>query len=63
MIRIHNRMLRARIMKLHNDINYKEEEQAAFQLLRDSLLGAVTERKNQPKLNVYSDQIVWGRSR
>ena len=62
MIRIHNRMLRARIMKLHNDNNYKEEEQAAFQLLRDSLLGAVAERKNQPKLNVYSDQIVWGRS-
>lgn len=62
MIRIHNRMLRARIMKLHNDNNYKKEEQAAFQLLRDSLLGAVAERKNQPKLNVYSDQIVWGRS-
>lgn len=62
MIRIHNRMLRASIMKLHNDNNYKEEEQAAFQLLRDSLSEAVAKRKNQPRLNVYSDQIVWGRS-
>ncbi|MDD3039654.1 bifunctional fucokinase/fucose-1-phosphate guanylyltransferase [Bacteroides sp.] len=62
MICIHNRMLRARIMKLRNDNEYKEEESAAFQLLRDSLLGAIAGRKYQPKLNVHSDQIVWGRS-
>ena len=62
MVRIHNRMLRGRIMKLHGDSNYKEEEQSAFQLLRDGLLGAMPSRKNQPRLDVYSDQIVWGRS-
>lgn len=62
MVRIHNRMLRARIMKLQGNTLYPSEEQAAFQLLRDSLLEAVAERKNCPKLNVYSDQIVWGRS-
>lgn len=62
MVRIHNRMLRARIMKLRNDSGYKDEEQAAFRLLRDGLVGAISERKNHPKLDVYSDQIVWGRS-
>ena len=52
MVRIHNRMLRGRIMKLHGDSNYKEEEQSAFQLLRDGLLGAMPSRKNQPRLDV-----------
>ncbi|MBV4088735.1 bifunctional fucokinase/L-fucose-1-P-guanylyltransferase [Bacteroides thetaiotaomicron] len=62
MVRIHNRMLRARIMKLQGNDDCKGEEQAAFQLLRDGLLEAVAGKKNYPKLNVYSDQIVWGRS-
>ena len=55
-------MLRARIMKLHEDKDCAKEEQAAFQLLRDGLLGVMSERKSHPILNVYSDQIVWGRS-
>jgi galactokinase/mevalonate kinase-like predicted kinase len=62
MVRIHNRMLRARIMKLRGDDTCQKEEQAAFQLLRDGLLGVMPERKNRPVLSVYSDQIVWGRS-
>lgn len=62
MVRIHNRMLRARIMKLRGDDSWQKEEQAAFQLLRDGLLGVMPERKNRPVLSVYSDQIVWGRS-
>ncbi|WP_442892961.1 bifunctional fucokinase/fucose-1-phosphate guanylyltransferase [Bacteroides congonensis] len=62
MVRIHNRMLRARIMKLRGDDACQKEEQAAFQLLRDGLLGVMPERKNRPVLSVYSDQIVWGRS-
>ncbi len=62
MLRIHNRMLRARIMKLRENKNCAREEQAAFQLLRDGLLGVMNERKSHPTLNVYSDQIVWGRS-
>lgn len=62
MVRIHNRMLRARIMKLRGEDAYQKEEQAAFQLLRDGLLGVMPERKNHPVLSVYSDQIVWGRS-
>ena len=62
MLRIHNRMLRARIMKLREDKDCAKEEQAAFQLLRDGLLGVMNERKSHPTLNVYSDQIVWSRS-
>ena len=62
MVRIHNRMLRARIMKLRGNGEWQKEEQAAFQLLRDGLLGAMSARKNHPTLSVYSDQIVWGRS-
>lgn len=62
MVRIHNRMLRARIMKLRGEDACQKEEQAAFHLLRDGLLGAMSERKNRPTLSVFSDQIVWGRS-
>lgn len=62
MMRIHNRMLRGRIMKLQGNSDYKDEEQAAFELLRDGLLEAMPKRRNYPRLNVYSDQIVWGRS-
>lgn len=62
MLQIHNRMLRARIMKLRGEPSYQEEEKEAFNLLRDGLLAGVGQRKSVPKLNVYSDQIVWGRS-
>ena len=62
MMRIHNRMLRGRIMKLQGNSDYKDEEQAAFELLRDGLLEAMPKRRNYPRLDVYSDQIVWGRS-
>ena len=48
MLRIHNRMLRARIMKLREDKDCAKEEQAAFQLLRDGLLGVITNVKVIP---------------
>lgn len=61
MQRIHNRMLRAQIEKLDGR-DFKADEQAAFSLLREGLLTDLYERKSSPRLNVYSDQIVWGRS-
>ncbi|ADV43959.1 bifunctional fucokinase/fucose-1-phosphate guanylyltransferase [Bacteroides helcogenes] len=61
MQRVHNRMLRAQIEKL-NGKEFKTDEQAAFGLLREGLLSALYERKLRPHLNIYSDQIVWGRS-
>ena len=62
LLQMHNRMLRARVMELKNDPGSKEEEKEAFNLLRNGLLGQVCKQKCNPKLNVYSDQIVWGRS-
>lgn len=62
MVKIHNRMLRARMMKSCGNDGWQKEEQAAFQLLSNGLLGAIPGRKNHPILSVYSDQIVWGRS-
>ncbi|MDR0989333.1 MAG: bifunctional fucokinase/L-fucose-1-P-guanylyltransferase [Prevotellaceae bacterium] len=59
--RIHNRMLRAQIDKL-NQKSFTHDEQAAFSLLREGLLADLYARKSRPHLNVYSDQIVWGRS-
>lgn len=61
MQRIHNRMLRAQIGKLGGGDSMGDES-AAFGLLREGLLADLYERKSEPKLNVYSDQIVWGRS-
>jgi len=62
MQRIHNRMLRARIQQLSNHSSSTIDEQAAFALLRDTILAPITHRKSHPQLNVFSDQIVWGRS-
>lgn len=61
MQRIHNRMLRAQIDKL-NGKDFQNDEKEAFGLLREGLLSDLYEKKSSPYLNVYSDQIVWGRS-
>lgn len=61
MQRIHNSMFRAQVDKL-DGADYKADEQAAFGLLREGLLADLYEHKSRPVLNVYSDQIVWGRS-
>lgn len=61
MKQIHNRMLRSRIFHLEGK-EAKEEQQAAFALLREGMTRIVELEKMSPKLNVYSDQIVWGRS-
>lgn len=61
MQRIHNRMLRAQIDKL-NGKDFQDDEKEAFGLLREGLLSDLYEKKSSPYLNVYSDQIVWGRS-
>ena len=61
MRQIHNHMLRAQVDKL-NGVDGSADEQAAFSLLRDGLLADIYERKSRPHLNVYDDQIVWGRT-
>ena len=61
MKRIHNHMFRSQVMKLSGK-TYQEEEQKAFSLLREGLVTSVIGDKQQPRLNVFKDQIVWGRS-
>ena len=61
MSRIHNHMLRSRINS-RKGTDGEAERLKAFELLRDGLLGEISNQKSLPQLNVYSDQIVWGRS-
>ncbi len=61
MKRIHNYMFRSRVLQLTGRA-YEEEQQAAFSLLREGLIGSATCEKQLPRKDVYSDQIVWGRS-
>lgn len=61
MTRIHNHMLRARILKLQGEDDTREAA-AAFDLLREGLLADINTKAIAPKLNVYNDQIVWARS-
>ena len=61
MTRISDQMFRARVMQLE-DKPYQEYEARAFGLMREGLTEAALAKKQQPRLSVYADQIVWGRS-
>jgi galactokinase/mevalonate kinase-like predicted kinase len=54
-------MFRARVMQLEGK-PYQEYESRAFGLMREGLTEAALAKKQQPRLAVYADQIVWGRS-
>ena len=59
--RIHDAMFRSELQRL-NGKDGSESEGCAFSLLREGLTQTVLAEKQQPRLSVYSDQIVWGRS-
>lgn len=59
--RIHDAMFRSTVAK-YEGCDASADEQNAFALLREGLTQDVICRKQQPKIAVYSDQIVWGRS-
>ena len=61
MTRISDQMFRARVMQLE-DKPYQEYEARAFGLMREGLTETALAKKQQPRLSVYADQIVWGRS-
>lgn len=61
MTRIHDSMFRARVKQL-TDRAYREDEEKAFRLLREGIVGSMKENKVHPRLSVYQDQIVWARS-
>lgn len=65
MERIHNFMFSASVHRGRGeDESWHRDEASAFDLLRDTLLEHVQteESRPEPKLSVYSDQIVWARS-
>ena len=61
MKRISDYMFHARALQLKNE-PYQQHERQAFGLMREGLTEAALAKKQQPKLSVYADQIVWGRS-
>jgi len=59
--RINDHMFRSRLRTLRGD-DGSAETQKAFALLREGLTASVVSQKQSPRLDVYSDQIVWARS-
>ena len=61
MKQIHDQMFRARVLQLEGGAHIPQREQA-FSLLREGLISSLTNKEQTPHLDVYPDQIVWGRS-
>lgn len=61
MKRIGDAMFRSKVMDLRGCAEAKGLEERAFGLMRKGLVGTMDYRQ-QPRLSVYADQIVWGRS-
>ncbi|GAB6393769.1 MAG: bifunctional fucokinase/L-fucose-1-P-guanylyltransferase [Bacteroidales bacterium] len=61
MKQVHDSMFRARTLQLKGK-PFRQEERQAFALLREGLIAAMPDREQSPRLNIYRDQIVWGRS-
>ena len=61
MTRIHDCMFRSELKRLNGE-PYTDEEHQAFGLLRQGLTESVLAQQPKPRMSVYDDQIVWGRS-
>lgn len=61
MKRVSDQMFRARVMQLSGK-NSQSYEDRAFGLMREGMTEVALAQKQRPHLDVYSDQIVWGRS-
>ena len=59
--RIHDAMFRAEVLRRTGG-NYQEYETTAFGLLKEGITESALADKQDPRMSVYSDQIVWGRS-
>jgi len=58
---MHAYMFQAKVNQYKNK-NSKKEEKKAFEILQESIIETLGYQNIQPKLNVFQDQIVWGRS-
>lgn len=59
--RINDQMFRSQLFRLKGG-DYETPSRKAFDLLRQGLIERVIRQKQYPRLAVYDDQIVWGRS-
>lgn len=59
--RIHDNMFRAEMKRLRGEDDTKEAQEA-FSLLRHGLTAPMLTERQSPRMSVYGDQIVWGRS-
>ena len=59
--RIHDSMFRSEVLRLREDRG-QQESATAFNLLKQGLTAAVLNDRQMPRMSVYGDQIVWGRS-
>ena len=60
MVRFRDRMFRSEVLRLKG-LDYAWEEAEAFRVLQASITDTIPS-KSLPRLNVFTDQIVWGRS-
>ena len=61
--RIHDNMFRSELSRRRGDTSGSAEfEEKAFALLRQGLIAPQAAVKQQPRMSVYADQIVWARS-
>ena len=61
MTRVSDQMFRARVLQLEGK-SYQMYEDGAFGWMREGMTQAALAQKQHPRLDVYADQIVWGRS-
>lgn len=61
MRRIHDNMFRSEVKRL-SGMHGEAEAAETFRLLRQGITAPLLSRKQLPKMDVYGDQIVWGRS-
>ena len=61
LLQMHHHMFTARVQQYKGEKSVKSE-QKAFGILRETILDGFRARPVLPRRNVYSDQIVWGRS-
>lgn len=59
--RIHDAMFRSEVER-NKGLAYQDNEEKAFSLLRQGLTSQALAKKQMPRMSVYGDQIVWGRS-
>ena len=61
--RIHDNMFRSELNRMKGNAKGAADfEEKAFSLLRQGLISPIAAVKQQPRMSVYADQIVWARS-